>query len=128
MALLGIVDDNSDSLDRDDYSVGIFIDLSKAFDTVNHHILLRKLELYGIRGVALGWFTNYLTAKTQCVSLGEIISGSMPIECGVPQVQFSARYCFYCTLMILLPRQNYYNSLYLQTTLTYVSRTRISIL
>ena len=41
MALLSIVDDISDSLDRGDYSVEIFIDLSKAFDTVNHHILLR---------------------------------------------------------------------------------------
>ena len=59
MALLSIVDDISDSLDRGDYSVGIFIDLNKAFDTVNHHILLRKLEVYGIRGVALGWFRRY---------------------------------------------------------------------
>ena len=64
---------------------GIFIDLSKAFDTVNHQILLNKLEHYGIRGHALELFKSYLSNRNQYVHLGKCKSQSRPISCGVPQ-------------------------------------------
>ena len=67
------------------YGCGIFIDLKKAFDTVNHTINLNKLEYYGIRGTSLKWFTSYLSNRTQYVSINNTSSDTKHITCGVPQ-------------------------------------------
>ena len=64
---------------------GIFIDLRKAFDTVNHNILLTKLEHYGIRDNMLSWFQSYLSNCKQYVSINGEQSESLEINCGVPQ-------------------------------------------
>ena len=53
---------------------GVFLDFSKAFDTVNHNILLSKLYHYGIRGISFNWFENYLHDRTQFVKIGSIQS------------------------------------------------------
>ena len=66
-------------------SIGIFLDLSKAFDTVNHNLLLLKLEHYRIRGIALDWFKIYLSDRNQFVSFNGNKSELRPISCGVPQ-------------------------------------------
>ena len=58
---------------------------TKAFDTVNHLILLAKLEKYGIRGMPLKWFTSYLTNRQQYVSLGDTQSSLQTVRCGIPQ-------------------------------------------
>ena len=55
------------AIENGEYTVGVFLYLAKAFHTVNHEILLRKLERYGIRGIVLEWFTNYLTNRKQIV-------------------------------------------------------------
>ena len=59
--------------------------MRKAFDTVNHDILLTKLEHYGIRDSALNWFNSYLSDRSQYVFLNGVSSESKPITCGVPQ-------------------------------------------
>ena len=73
------------SIDNNKFTCGIFLDFCKAFDTVNHHILPKKLEKYGIRGIALDWFTSYLTNRKQYVALGDTESSKQTVKCGIPQ-------------------------------------------
>ena len=67
------------------YSVVTFLDLSKAFDTVNHSTLIKKLAHYGFRGNSLSWFKTYLVDRLQCVSYNNTLSGPTTVTCGVPQ-------------------------------------------
>ena len=85
MAVLSITDKIQKAIDDSSYECRIFLDLSKAFDTVNHTILLQKLECYGIRGVAKGWFESYLQNRQQFISLGNMKSTTSVISCSVPQ-------------------------------------------
>ena len=73
-AIIDIVNQIQIKMDQKMYSCGIFIDLQKAFDTVNHSILLRKLEHYGIRGIVNDWFRSYLLDRKQTVQVGNKIS------------------------------------------------------
>ncbi len=61
------------------------MDFFKAFDTVNHQILLSKLYKYGIRGIQLAWFSDYLTNRFQYVKIGNVESDLLKITCGIPQ-------------------------------------------
>ena len=72
-------------MDKKLYSCGIFIDLKKAFDTVNHTILLDKLNYCGFRGIVNQWFSSYLSNGTQTTEIGSHISSKLSINCGVPQ-------------------------------------------
>ena len=67
------------------FSCGVFIDLQKAFDTVNHSILLHKLSHYGIRGMVKDWFSSYLSNRIQTTQVGPQISGKENTLCGIPQ-------------------------------------------
>ena len=85
MPLLNLYDQLSNAGDNGLFSIGIFIDLSKAFDTINHTILLAKLSHYGIRGTVHEWFSNYLKDRSQCVEINRVRSSYKCINCGVPQ-------------------------------------------
>ena len=73
------------SLDNGDIAIAILLDLKKAFDTVNHRILLQKLNAYGIRGNMLKWFGSYLTGRSQYVVYEGVKSDIYNVTCGVPQ-------------------------------------------
>ena len=85
LALMDLVDNISKNIDEGNYSIGIFLDLSKAFDTIDHTILLDKLCRYGIRGVNLNWFKHCLNDRKQFVSYNNTTSVSMKVTCGVPR-------------------------------------------
>ena len=74
MALINLIDKISSGTDSNTFNVGIFIDLSKAFDTIDHNILFQKLNCYGIRGHILTWFRSYLEHRTQYVTYNNVNS------------------------------------------------------
>ena len=65
--------------------MGLFLDFRKAFDTVNHQILLKKMYKYGIRGVVYDWFKSYLSNRKQYVNINKVNSPKLNITCGIPQ-------------------------------------------
>lgn len=85
LAIMDLIDEISEALDNKEVAVGVFMDLSKAFDTLNHDILLDKLNIYGIRGTMNDWFRSYLRNRKQFVQIGQTKSSLQPICCGVPQ-------------------------------------------
>ena len=84
-ARLDIVNAIQSNMDKGSFSCGVFIDLKKAFDTVDHNILLKKLDFYGFRGMIQDWFESYLRERTQVTKVGQNTSNKMNITCGVPQ-------------------------------------------
>ena len=84
-AILEITDNLKLATDKGQITCGLFLDLSKAFDTVNHEILLSKLYLYGIRGTPHNWFESYLHNRRQYVKIDSTKSSYENITCGIPQ-------------------------------------------
>ena len=69
--MLHLFEKISSAIDRREHTVGLFLDLSKAFDTVNSDILFDKFEHYGIRGIALNWIKDYFSRRSQFVQFNE---------------------------------------------------------
>ena len=84
-ALINITENKRKALDDGNIGCGVFVDFQKAFDTVDHQILLAKLNHYGTRGVSNDWFKSYLSNRNQYVSINGFDSGLTSINCGVPQ-------------------------------------------
>jgi hypothetical protein len=82
---LEIVDRIGSELDNGNTPIAIFLDLSKAFDTLDHKILLSKLKHYGITNSALNWFASYLTNRNHYVEINQSKSDTVSIPVGVPQ-------------------------------------------
>jgi retron-type reverse transcriptase len=84
-ALIELIDQITNSIDKNKTTIGIFIDLRKAFDTINHELLLKKLDTYGIRGIVNGWVKSYLSNRDQYVKYNGTNSDKLEVLCGVPQ-------------------------------------------
>ena len=101
LSLIHLVNSFASAVDRNEFTVGVFLNLSKAFDTLDHRILLAKLEHYGFRGLALEWIKSYLSNRSQYVLFNGICSDPCLIKCGVPQglLKFAILNCW-CLLHI----------------------------
>jgi len=84
-ALLRVQNDILTSIDKKEVTVLVLLDLSAAFDTVDHTILLNRLKNIGITGLVYDWFSSYLSGRTQAVFLDGVSSDSVNLTCGVPQ-------------------------------------------
>ena len=85
LAVLDFVEQINKLIDKKKIVIGLFIDLKKAFDTIDHKILLKKLEHYGIRGIVHNWIHSYLQNRKQYVHYNNCNSEKINITCGIPQ-------------------------------------------
>ena len=85
MALIQLVNKITSAMDNRESTAGVFLDLSKVFDTIDHHILLNKLDHYGIRGHSFNWVSSYLANRMQLVQFTSTCSQPEPIVCDIPQ-------------------------------------------
>ena len=80
-----LTNDRYSANNNNETTIAVFIDAMKAFDTVNHKILIQKIQKYGIDGSLLVWIEDYLTDRKQCTIANNIVSNQESIVCGVPQ-------------------------------------------
>jgi len=85
LAASAIYESFVENMDKGKTKCAVFLDLSKAFDTVDHKIMLRKLMYYGIRGKQNSFFESYVTNRKQCTKVNNYASSFQTIKCGVPQ-------------------------------------------
>ena len=85
LALLELTEEITKALDNKKLTIGVYVDLKKAFDTINHSLLFKKLEKYGFRGIANNWIRSYLNNRSQFVSFKSCNSDLLPVVCGILQ-------------------------------------------
>lgn len=85
MAVIKLVDYIASALDKKYFTLGVFVDLKKAFDTIDHKLLMNKLEQYGLRGRAYSWLESYFDNRYQYVHFNDHQSEMRKLTCGVPQ-------------------------------------------
>ena len=83
--MLKILNNIITAIDNRQYCAAVFIDLAKAFNSVNHRILIGRLNSLGFSNDCLAWFTNYFSDRVQCVKSEGLLSGPMAVSMGVPQ-------------------------------------------
>jgi hypothetical protein len=121
--VLWVLADIMSALDRGDIAVLSLLDLSAAFDTVDHNILLRRLELsYGLGGAVLGWFRSYLSDRTQMVRRRNSASTRRAVPQGVPQGSVLGPILFLlytADLLVLIESRGFHPHLYADDTQVY---------
>ena len=109
LATLELVDRLTYAMDRNQLPINIYLDLSKAFDTLDHDILLKKLKYYGIIDKSLSLLKSYLTERIQQVKYNDIISDPLTIKCGVPQGSILGPLLFIVYINDIKAASNYFH-------------------
>ena len=126
-ALLKVHNDINLNIDNGKVTALTLLDLSAAFDTIDHNILITRLSTwYGISGTAVSWFTSYLTYRQQAIKIGNCFSDMLPTPCGVPQgsVLGPLLFTLYTTpLSSVIQSHNLDHHLYADDTQIYISLT-----
>jgi hypothetical protein len=129
MAVMDFLNDIGKAMDKGMNTIGIFMDLSKAFDTIDHDILLQKLYHYGFRGITHEWFCNYLSDRKQFVSYNLAKSPSENVSCGVPQGSILGPLLFILYMNDICFTSNLINTiLFADDTTVFYSHKDVSIL
>ena len=115
-ALLQILNQIGTALNNNKYCLGVFLDLKKAFDTVPHDILLKKLVKLGITGTTLNWFKSYLSGRTQKVDINGQLSDSCDIDISVLQGTILGPILFLCYINDLPNATDLFSILYADDT------------
>ena len=111
----------TDKIEQKNHVIGIFLDLSKAFDTICHSKLLYKLQNYGIRGSCLNVIKSYLCSRQQITKFNDILNlKQKPYSLVYHKDPYLEPFCFFYTSMILFTQQTRVNLFYLQMTLIYL--------
>ena len=83
--LIDLIEDISTAMENKEYTIWVFLDLKKAFDTIDHDLLLQKLEFYVVLGISHQWVKSYLENRKQYVYYNSVSSKCSNFLCGVPQ-------------------------------------------
>ena len=95
LAVTDLIDRLLNNMDNRVLNGLLLVDLKKAFDLVNHSILLSKLQMYGFSPSTVQWFTSYLSDRSQCTNVKGTLSDPLPVSIGVPQGAFLVLFSFY---------------------------------
>ena len=120
-AVVNLVSEILGSFEQNRMVLAVFIDLRKAFNTISHSLIIRKLECLGVSDIALTWFKSYLTGRSQCVSLGKSISAPTHLKVGVAQGSLLG------VLLFNLVINDLYRSLKYSTAILYADDTTLII-
>ena len=127
-AITSIHEQILENINNNEHTISIYLDLSKAFDCVNHNILLSKLEHYGVRGVALNFFKSYLTNRKQYTVVNGFSSDLLYILCGVPQGSTLGPLLFLLYINDLATASKFSASLFADDTSLLLKHKNISVL